>query len=260
MTVQAASVGLPSETGDNQKSELIKKLEAELMSKNDVLASKNQEFQKLIETSQKNELQSEKQAKDKEKVFAEQMQAKEKSLQETDNKLQQMEGAKKSQDQELQNLKGELLKKDNELATLKQQSQSNAEKMEKQLKNNDKIIKVEKENKTLQLKVDAYMSQYKTAQDKLKQQEFHNKKEKDKYDRHITEIETDLNKTKKERDQLNDNIKDFNETTLILKENLKVQEGESLSQALQKKFEEGKLQGLKVMQLQKSCNVMQNKI
>merc|ERR1712038_154966 len=31
---------LPSETGDNQKSELIKKLEAELMSKNDVLASK----------------------------------------------------------------------------------------------------------------------------------------------------------------------------------------------------------------------------
>merc|ERR1712045_730004 len=118
-----------------------------------VLASKNQEFQKLIETSQKNELQSEKQAKDKEKVFAEQMQAKEKSLQETDNKLQQMEGAKKSQDQELQNLKGELLKKDNELATLKQQSQSNAEKMEKQLKNNDKIIKVEKENKTLQLKV-----------------------------------------------------------------------------------------------------------
>ena len=251
---------LPSETGDNQKSELIKKLEAELMSKNDVLASKNQEFQKLIETSQKNELQSEKQAKDKEKVFAEQMQAKEKSLQETDDKLQQMEGAKKSQDQELQNLKGELLKKDNELATLKQQSQSNAEKMEKQLKNNDKIIKVEKENKTLQLKVDAYMSQYKTAQDKLKQQEFHNKKEKDKYDRRITEIETDLNKTKKERDQLNDNIKDFNETTLILKENLKVQEGESLSQALQKKFEEGKLQGLKVMQLQKSCNVMQNKI
>ena len=251
---------LPSETGDNHKSELIKKLEAELMSKNDVLASKNQEFQKLIETSQKNELQSEKQVKDKEKVFAEQMQAKEKSLQETDDKLQQMEGAKKSQDQELQNLKGELLKKDNELATLKQQSQSNAEKMEKQLKNNDKIIKVEKENKTLQLKVDAYMSQYKTAQDKLKQQEFHNKKEKDKYDRRITEIETDLNKTKKERDQLNDNIKDFNETTLILKENLKVQEGEGLSQALQKKFEEGKLQGLKVMQLQKSCNVMQNKI
>ena len=251
---------LPSETGDNPKSELIKKLEAELMSKNDVLASKNQEFQKLIETTQKNELQSEKQAKDKEKVFAEQMQAKEKSLQETDDKLQQMEAAKKSQDQELQNLKGELLKKDNELATLKQQSQSNAEKMEKQLKNNDKIIKVEKENKTLQLKVDAYMSQYKTAQDKLKQQEFHNKKEKDKYDRRITEIETDLNKTKKERDQLNDNIKDFNETTLILKENLKVQEGEGLSQALQKKFEEGKLQGLKVMQLQKSCNVMQNKI
>ena len=59
---------------------------------------------------------------------------------------------------------------------------------------------------------------------------------------------------------MNDNIKDFNETTLILKENLKVQEGEGLSQALQKKFEEGKLQGLKVMQLQKSCNVMQNKI
>ena len=100
---------LPSETGDNHKSELIKKLEAELMSKNDVLASKNQEFQKLIETSQKNELQSEKQAKDKEKVFAEQMQAKEKSLQETDDKLQQMEGAKKSQDQELQNLPASVL-------------------------------------------------------------------------------------------------------------------------------------------------------
>ena len=247
------STSMPSEITDNQSSEKIKDLEAELKSKNDMLASKEQEFQTLLETSRKNDLQSEQQAKDKEKEFTEQMLAKEKTLQETDDKFQKMEGAKKSQDREFQSLKEELLKKVNEIGTLKQQLQSDADKMEQQVSNNDKNHKLEKENNALKLKVDAYMNQYKTAQDKLKQQEFQNKKEKDKYIQHTLQIETDLNNTKKERDQ-------FNETILILKEHLKVPEEKSLSQALQEKFEEGRLHGLKATQLQKSCNIMKNKI
>ena len=227
-----------SDITDNQISEKIKNLEAELKSAKGMLASKEQECQKHLETSRKNDQHYEQQSKVREKEFTEQLKAKEKTLQETDDKLQKMEGAKTSQDRELQNLKEELLKED--------------------MRTDNKNNKLEKENNALKLKVDAYMNQYKTAQDKLKQQEFQNKKEKDKYIQDTLQIETDLDNTKKERDQLNNKIKEFNETKLILKEHFP--EDVNLSQALKQKFEEGRLHGLKATQLQKSCNIMKNKI
>merc|ERR1712141_980204 len=77
-----------SDITDNQISEKIKNLETELKSTKDMLACKEQESQKHLETSRKNDQHYEQQSKVREKDFTEQLKAKEKTLQETDDKLQ----------------------------------------------------------------------------------------------------------------------------------------------------------------------------